>query len=236
MPNVQLAQPQLAPPPLQGEVMQLNYPPRLTSGIPDPAAIAKQREQYLRALDDQEKQAITLLEQQRAHQTGLLRAQGEQQKKKYALEVDQQAAQNEMVLTQQFSEQTMQLNKQYSTQRGILEQQASQLIVDWQQKKATEDMQQRQYQLQVDQHNALQRYTEEMVRIKGQQEQTIRALENASNESYMPPINRQMSVLPPALVAQLEQSQRTLHQKELQSAAASGMLTLNPMAVPQVPY
>lgn len=230
-PQVQLQSPQLGPPPMTGEVMQLQYPPRLTSGIPDPGAISKQREAYLRALEDQEKQAIALLEQQRAHQVGLLRAQGKQQKEKYGLEVDQQASQNEMVLTKQHSEQTMELHKLYSSQRGLLESQANRLIMEWQQKKATEEMRMQQYRLQVDQHNALQRYNEEMLRIKGQQDQTMKALENASNESYMPPYQRQVSVLPPALNAQVEQSQRTLHQKELQDAAERGLI----MSTGQVP-
>merc|ERR1719424_2161037 len=146
----------------------LNAPPRLTSGLPDPFSIAKQRESYLKALEEQERQAIAVLEQQRAQQVSLLRAQGDQQKKKFILEVNQQVSQNDIVLTQQHSEQMMVLNQQYSQQRGILENQANTHIMEYQQKKAQEDMMMQQYQLQVEQHNAQLKYNEEMVSLQGQ--------------------------------------------------------------------
>jgi len=165
----------------------LTAPPRLTSGLPDPTSIAKQREAYLKALEEQERQAIGVLEQQRAQQVGLLRAQGDQQKKKFCLEVNQQVSQNDIVLTQQHSEQMMVLNQQYSQQRGVLENQANTLIMEYQQKKAQEDMMLQQYQLQVEQHNAQQKYNEEMVRLQGQQEQVKGALAQAYASSYMPP-------------------------------------------------
>merc|ERR1719162_2961151 len=175
----------------------LTAPPRLTSGLPDPLAIAKQRESYLKALEEQERQAIGVLEQQRAQQVGLLRAQGDQQKKKFYLEVNQQVSQNDIVLTQQHSEQMMVLNQQYSQQRGVLENQANALIMEYQQKKAQEDMQMQQYQLQVDQFGQQQRYNDEMVRLQGQQERVSGALAQAYATSYMPPpIARQNTYLP----------------------------------------
>merc|ERR1719183_3229704 len=190
-----LGMPQM--PPASGPDGTLQPPPRLTSGIPDPTAIAKQREQYLKALEEQERQAISVLEQQRVQQVGLLRAQGDQQKKKFYLEVNQQVSQNDIVLTQQHSEQMMVLNQQYSQQRGILENQANSLIMDYQQKKAHEDMMMQQYQLQVEQYNAQQKYNEEMVRLQGQQEKVKGALAQAYASSYMPPpIARQKTYLP----------------------------------------
>jgi len=175
----------------------LTAPPRLTSGIPDPSAIAKQREAYLKALEEQERQAIAVLEQQRAQQVSLLRAQGDQQKQKFNLEVSQQVQQNDIVLTQQHSEQMMVLNQQYSQQRGILENQANTLIMEYQQKKAQEDMMMQQYQLQIDQFNAQQKYNEEMMRLQGQQERVQGALAQAYASSYMPPpIARQNTYLP----------------------------------------
>lgn len=184
------------PPAVQSDG-SLQPPPKLTSGLPDPESIAKQREQYLKALEEQERQAIAVLEQQRAQQVGLLRAQGDQQKKKFFLEVNQQVSQNDIVLTQQHSEQMMVLNQQYSQQRGILENQANTLIMEYQQKKAQEDMLMRQYQLQVEQFGAQQKYNDEMVRLQGQQERVQGALAQAYASSYMPPpIARQNTYLP----------------------------------------
>merc|ERR1719162_1463315 len=158
---------------------EVTAPQRLTSGMPDPGSVAKQRESYLRQLEEQELQAIAVLEQQRAQQVGLLRAQGDQQKKKFYLEVNQQVSQNDIVLTQQHSEQMMVLNQQYSQQRGVLENQANSLIMEYQQKKAQEDMMMRQYALQVEQFGAQQKYNEEMVRLQGQQDKVQGALAQA---------------------------------------------------------
>lgn len=175
----------------------LKAPPRLTSGIPDPSAIAQQREAYLRALEEQERQAINVLEQQRQQQVNLLRAQGDQQKKKFFLEVNQQVSQNDIVMTQQHSEQMMVLNQQYSQQRGLLENQANTLIMEYQQKKAHEDMMLQQYKLQLDQFTAQQKYNEEMVRLQNQQERVQGALAQAYATSYMPPpMKRQTTYVP----------------------------------------
>jgi len=175
----------------------LTAPPRLTSGLPDPSSIAKQREAYLKALEEQERQAIAVLEQQRSQQVSLLRAQGDQQKKKFFLEVNQQVSQNDIVLTQQHSEQMMVLNQQYSQQRGCLENQANSLIMEFQQKKAQEDMMMQQYSLQLEQHTGQQKYNEEMVRLQQGTDRVQGALAQAYASSYMPPpIARQSTYLP----------------------------------------
>jgi hypothetical protein len=170
--------------------------------LPDPGAIAQQRESYLKALEEQERQAIAVLEQQRAQQVALLRAQGDQQKQKFFLEVNQQVNQNDIVLTQQHSEQMMILNQQYSQQRGTLENQANALIMEYQQKKAQEDMLMQQYQLQIDQFNAQVHYNEEMKRIQGQETRVQGELAAAYASSYMPPpIARQSATYLPSVTA-----------------------------------
>merc|ERR1719487_2708366 len=89
------------------------------------------------------------------------------------------------------------LNQQYSQQRGTLENQANQLIMEYQQKKAQEDMLMQQYQLQLDQYNAQQKYNEEMARLQGQETRVQGALAQAYASSYMPPpIARQTSYTP----------------------------------------
>jgi len=198
--TVPIGLPAITLPAAPGEV---NAPPKVTSGMPDPEAIAKQRASYLRALEEQEKQAIGVLEQQKKQQIDLLRAKGDQQKRKYCLEVNQQVAQNDIVLDQQRSEQLMTLNQQYSQQRGILENQANTLIMEYQQKRAQEEMCIQQYKLQVEQYNSQKKYNDEMVRLQNQEQMTEAQLTQAYATSYMPPPLARQSNTFPSTISQL---------------------------------
>lgn len=141
-------------------------PPKLTEGLPDLESIHAQRSAYVKALEDQERQALAQLDEQRAQQVEHLRLQGEAQKKAYALQVDQQVQHHDLALTQEHSENMMVLNQQYSTQRGILEHQANSLVMDFQQKKAHENMLLQQYNLQREMHDSQSRFNEELQRIR----------------------------------------------------------------------
>ena len=55
-------------------------PQKLTTGMPDPATIAKQKAAYAKMLDDQLKQGKDVLDQQVKYQKEYLAAQAEQQK------------------------------------------------------------------------------------------------------------------------------------------------------------
>jgi len=126
-------------------------PPSLTQGIPDPAAIARQKEVYLKMLDDQLKQGINVLDQQVKYQRDYLTVQCEQQKKQFLLQLDQQMKAQEMVLTQQYNEQLMALQMQAGTQKAALEQQSMQLSMEYEQRKAEEHMYRQQYEIQQQQ-------------------------------------------------------------------------------------
>eukprot|EP00928_Gymnodinium_smaydae_P079937 TRINITY_DN63764_c0_g1_i1.p1 TRINITY_DN63764_c0_g1~~TRINITY_DN63764_c0_g1_i1.p1 ORF type:complete len:351 (+),score=61.91 TRINITY_DN63764_c0_g1_i1:137-1054(+) len=123
-------------------------PPSLTQGIPDPGAIARQKDVYLKMLDDQLKQGINVLDQQVKYQRDYLSVQCEQQKKQFLLQLDQQMKAQEMVLTQQYNEQLMALQMQAGTQKAALEQQAMQLSMEYEQRKAEEHMYRQQYEIQ----------------------------------------------------------------------------------------
>merc|ERR1719335_183770 len=97
----------------------------------------------------------------------------------------------------------MVLSQQYSQQRGVLEQQANALIMEYQQKKAQEDMMVQQYQLQVEQFNAQQKYNEEMNKLQYQTDRVQGAMLQAYSSSFLPPpITKQAtySTLYPAAV------------------------------------
>lgn len=129
----------------------LGNAPSLTQGIPDPAAIARQKDVYLKMLDDQLKQGINVLDQQVKYQRDYLSVQCEQQKKQFLLQLDQQMKAQEMVLTQQYNEQLMALQMQAGTQKAALEQQAMQLSMEYEQRKAEEHMYRQQYEIQQQQ-------------------------------------------------------------------------------------
>lgn len=126
-------------------------PPSLTQGIPDPGAIARQKDVYIKMLDDQLKKGINVLDQQVKYQRDYLTVQCEQQKKQFLLQLDQQMKAQEMVLTQQYNEQLMALQMQASTQKAALEQQAMQLSMEYEQRKAEEHMYRQQYEIQQQQ-------------------------------------------------------------------------------------
>lgn len=126
-------------------------PQSLTNGIPDPGAIARQKDVYIKMLDEQLKQGVTVLDQQVKYQKDYLTVQCEQQKKQFLLQLDQQVKAQEMALTQQYNEQLMALRMQADSQKAALEQQAMQLTMEYEQRKAEEHMYRQQYEIQKQQ-------------------------------------------------------------------------------------
>merc|ERR1711959_468262 len=74
-------------------------PQPLTTGMPDPNAIAKQKAAYAKMLDDQLKQGTDVLNQQLKYQKEYLAAQTEQQKQAFLMQLDQQVKQTDFSLT-----------------------------------------------------------------------------------------------------------------------------------------
>eukprot|EP00929_Paragymnodinium_shiwhaense_P021587 TRINITY_DN14044_c0_g1_i2.p1 TRINITY_DN14044_c0_g1~~TRINITY_DN14044_c0_g1_i2.p1 ORF type:complete len:300 (-),score=90.60 TRINITY_DN14044_c0_g1_i2:467-1366(-) len=141
-------------------------PMNMTEGFPDLESIANQRNAHLASLEQQEKQTMESLDQQRQEQCKAIRSQGDAKKAAYNLEIERQIQQFDLALNQQLSEHMMVLNQQYTKQRGLLEQQANALVMEYQHKKAHEDMMMQQYTLQRQMHDSQQRYAEEMTRIQ----------------------------------------------------------------------
>jgi len=185
--------------------LQNNGPPSLTQGIPDPGAIARQKDVYLKMLDDQMKQGINVLDQQVKYQRDYLTVQCEQQKKQFLLQLDQQMKAQEMVLTQQYNEQLMQLQMQAGTQKAALEQQAMQLSMEYEQRKAEEHMYRQQYEIQQQQTEMAVKMAQDYQRMapQGPPGQHQRGYESPM-PSYVPaPIGGgSASYVPPPMMAQ----------------------------------
>merc|ERR1711865_1153788 len=89
-------------------------PQSLTQGLPDPGAISTQRTAYTRALEKQLQEGSTVLSQQMKSQ--------------------------EIQLVQQHNQQLLMLQQAAQQQKAALEQQANGLLLDYNQKKACEDL------------------------------------------------------------------------------------------------
>merc|ERR1719310_1849981 len=126
-----------APPP--------NPPQRLTQGIPDPSAIESQKAAYSKGLDDQLRQGAAILNQQLKQQMDQLHALGDQQKKKYFVQVDHEIKSQELGLMQQFKEQLILVQQAAAQQKRMLGQQATALLLEYNQKKAQEDLMMEEY-------------------------------------------------------------------------------------------
>merc|ERR1719316_884853 len=82
--------PSYVPPPAMPAMPATVSPQALTAGMPDPATVQKQKDGYMKMLDDQLQQSSTVLDQQMKYQTEYLAAQAGQQKKQFIMQVDQQ--------------------------------------------------------------------------------------------------------------------------------------------------
>jgi len=71
-------------------------PQSLTVGMPDPSTINKQKDAYMKMLDEQVKQGASVLDAQCKHQKDYLKSQAEQQKAQFVMQIDMEVRQQEM--------------------------------------------------------------------------------------------------------------------------------------------
>lgn len=150
----------LAPPPA---------PQRLTTGIPDPSAIEQQKQAYSQGLDEQLRQGAAILNQQLKQQMDQLHQLGDEQKKKYFVQVDHEIKSQELGLVQQFKEQLLMVQTAAAQQKRILGQQATALLLEYNQKKAQEDLLMEEYKLSKLAYDNQQRFNEEQSSLQQQQ-------------------------------------------------------------------
>merc|ERR1719327_1839027 len=144
-------------------------PQRLTEGIPDPNAIEQQKQAYSQGLDDQLRQGAAILNQQLKQQMDQLHALGDEQKKKYYVQVDHEIQSQELGLVQQYQEQLLMVQTAAAQQRRILGQQATSLLLEYNQKKAQEDLLMEEYQIAKSAYDSQQRFSQEQQSLQQQQ-------------------------------------------------------------------
>jgi len=122
-------------------------PVSITQGMPDPITVQRQKEGYVRTLDDQLRQGAVTLDNQHKQQRDTMHQAAEQQKQQFGQQVDQQVKMQEMDLDHQFLQVLQYVKQQATRQRAQLEQQAMQLSFEYQEKKVEEDMLAHQFEL-----------------------------------------------------------------------------------------
>jgi len=146
-------------------------PQSLTVGFPDPDAVERQKAAYARGLNEQLQQGTEMLAQQLKQRSDQLLAMGDQQKRQYELQVNQHIKQQELALAQQHSEQLLMLQQAAQQQKAALEHQANTLILEYNQRKAHEDIRNQQYQFRRQQQEMQAKYDEEMRQIQEEKAQ-----------------------------------------------------------------
>lgn len=145
-------------------------PARLTAGIPDPKSIDYQKANHVRNLDEHLAQGTHAIQQQLKQQTDYIYAVGEQKKRQYSLQIDQEIKQEEMALTQKNNEQILMLQRAVQQQKAALDHQANALMLDFNQKKAHEDLMLQQYEFQKKHHETQLKFAEEMRSLNSHQQ------------------------------------------------------------------
>lgn len=219
-----------APPP--------NAPQRLTEGIPDPNAIETQKSAYSKGLDDQLRQGAAILNQQLKQQMDQLHQLGDQQKKKYFVQVDHEIKSQELGLQQQFKEQLLMVQQAAAQQKRILGQQATSLLLEYNQKKAQEDLMFEEYQIAKTAFDSQQRFTQEFSSLQQQQAAATQAAVSQQQAveqhaaAAMAAIEEQRMQVAQQMAAQSQ----LVHSAENTAAMATSMYAQAPAAQPQPLY
>jgi len=116
--------------------------------IPTPDTVAAQKSAYKSALDKQFAQALAQIENERETKKVMLRNQAQQQKDQYGLQARSQLEAKKLELDTRLNTQLATLQETAMQHRKVLEEKAAALTLDYQQKKANEELLVKQYQIQ----------------------------------------------------------------------------------------
>merc|ERR1719335_76197 len=110
-----------------------------SADLPDPESVGRQKREVAKSLDAQLKQGTEQLDQQRSGQLDYVKRTAEQQRKQYFDQVEAQLKQVEFAIEQKYNQQLLTLQQAHEYQKGLLEQQAMALTLEYTQKKAQEE-------------------------------------------------------------------------------------------------
>jgi len=116
--------------------------------MPDPKAVDQQRSAYAKALDTELQKSIQAIQEKNAMEKKMLAQAAQQQKAMYELQVDQMVQGQAAMLDEQRNMQLLGLQQEAMNQKTALENQAAGLKLEYEQRKAQEEMMFKQYELQ----------------------------------------------------------------------------------------
>jgi len=128
--------------------VQMPVPMTQTKDMPDPQAVAAQKDQYAKSLEQQLQNGQNQIIAENAQKKKALNDAAAHQKSMYILQVDQEVKKQEMMLDQEMAKKLHDLQKAAHDQRAILEQQAATLTMEYNTKKAQEQFEQQQHLIQ----------------------------------------------------------------------------------------
>lgn len=113
---------------------------QITTGVPAPTEIEKQKAAYSKRLDGQMRYEQEILKMSELHQSQIIYQAAEAQKRQACLAIEQQARQQELQLQQQTSNQMMGMQQELQNWKILLEKQANELVMEYQRKKSAEEL------------------------------------------------------------------------------------------------
>jgi len=143
--------------------------PQSLEALPDPQTIARQKDDYLKALDDEFNHGTQELGAQIQARKQLLMDMAAQKKAEYSAQVEGQVQAQHLALDQQYQQQLSLLQQKASAQKSSLEQQALKLTMEYQQRANFEQMRQQQADMQAQQAELVRKQQEEMSKLQVQQ-------------------------------------------------------------------
>lgn len=138
-------------------------------GLPDPDAISSRKEALADEVRHKLREGTDALAQQHKRQLEQLHEVFNQQKMRFKLAMDGQVKTEEYALSQHFNEQLMHLQQNAQKRRAALEQQATNLVLEFQQKKVQEEFLVQQRDIQKQHQDAQKRLAEELQKLYGGQ-------------------------------------------------------------------
>merc|ERR1719190_306857 len=139
-------------------------PQRLTAGMPDPASVEHQKLQYSRAIDLELQKEAQQVQARAQQQKQMLMMRSQQGKAQSYLTIDQYATYGNMYVDDMTFAEVAYLQEESAQHRSVLEQQATGLTLEYNQRKAQEDMMMKQYDIQK-------QYYDNSLRLQGMQTQ-----------------------------------------------------------------
>merc|ERR1719446_282534 len=115
--------------------------PIASVNMPDPNAIDQQKKSYSASLDQQLQQGKQAIMAENAGKKKAMNDAAAQQKAMFILQVDQAVKKDEMLIDQEMSVKILELEKAAHEQRLVLETQAANLVMEYNQKKTQEAFQ-----------------------------------------------------------------------------------------------